>query len=84
MKTLKYIFLLFIVMAATACFEDESTVDTVRISEISIDSSKFNKEYNIDQWDTISIPLHRFVSQTEQQLELKYESEIGYRYYSIM
>lgn len=82
MKALKYIFLLFTVMAATACFEDESTVDTVRISEISIDSSKFNKEYNIDQWDTISIPLHRFVSQTEQQLELKYESEIGYRYYS--
>lgn len=82
MKALKYTFLLFIALAVTACFEDESTVDTIRISEISIDSAKFNKEYNIDQYDTISIPLHQYISQTEQQLELKYESEIGYKHYS--
>lgn len=82
MKTLKYIFFLFAVFSITACFEDESTVDTVRISEITIDTSKIEKIINIDQYDTVRIPLTEYSSQTEQPLELSYESDINYKHYS--
>lgn len=82
MKTLKYIFLWFVALSATACFEDESTIDTVHISEITIDTTKIKKIMNIDQLGVIRIPLAEYASQTEQQLELSYESEINYKHYS--
>lgn len=82
MKTLKYIFLLFVALSAAACFEDESTLDTVRISELSIDTAKINKVFHIDQYDTLNIPLYQYVSQTEQQLALSYDAEINYKHYS--
>ena len=40
MKTLKYLFFILCLPLFAGCFEDETTVDTVRISEISIDTLK--------------------------------------------
>ena len=42
MKIIKYIPVVFCLLCAAACFEDESTMDTVRISEITIDTLKIN------------------------------------------
>ena len=49
MKIIKYIPVVFCLLCAAACFEDESTMDTVRISEITIDTLKIQKVYNVDQ-----------------------------------
>ena len=46
MKTLKYLFFILCLPLFAGCFEDETTVDTVRISEISIDTLKMQKVYN--------------------------------------
>lgn len=43
MKIIKYIPVVFCLLCAAACFEDESTMDTVRISEITIDTLKIQK-----------------------------------------
>ena len=43
MKTLKYLFFILCLPLFAGCFEDETTVDTVRISEISIDTLKMQK-----------------------------------------
>ena len=48
MKTLKYLFFILCLPLFAGCFEDETTVDTVRISEISIDTLKMQRVYNID------------------------------------
>ena len=47
MKTLKYLFFILCLPLFAGCFEDETTVDTVRISEISIDTLKMQKVYNL-------------------------------------
>ena len=41
MKTLKYLFFILCLPLFAGCFEDETTVDTVRISEISIDTLRW-------------------------------------------
>ena len=75
MKTLKYLFFILCLPLFAGCFEDETTVDTVRISEISIDTLKMQKVYNIDQNEELLIPTEGLVSQSERQLPLTYEWE---------
>ncbi len=82
MKTFKYIFLLFCLIATVACFEDETTLDTTIISEISIDTTKIQKVYNIDYNDTLTISIADKVSETQEQLPLKYCWEVNYKVYS--
>ena len=67
MKTLKYLFFILCLPLFAGCFEDETTVDTVRISEISIDTLKMQKVYNIDQNEELLIPTEGLVSQSERQ-----------------
>ena len=82
MKTLKYLFFILCLPLFAGCFEDETTVDTVRISEISIDTLKMQKVYNIDQNEELLIPTEGLVSQSERQLPLTYEWEVNYKFYS--
>lgn len=82
MKTLKYLFLILCFPFLTGCFKDETTVDTVRISEISIDTLKMQKVYNIDQNEELVISTEGLVSQTERPLPLTYEWQVNYKFYS--
>lgn len=71
MKTLKYLFFILCLPLFAGCFEDETTVDTVRISEISIDTLKMQKVYNIDQNEELLIPTEGLVSQSERNCPLR-------------
>ncbi|MDE5610517.1 MAG: hypothetical protein K2I90_00670 [Odoribacter sp.] len=82
MKTLKYLFIVLCLPFLTGCFKDETTVDTVRISEISIDTLRMQKIYNIDQNEELLISTEGLVSQSEHQLPLAYEWEVNYKFYS--
>ena len=82
MKIIKYIPVVFCLLCAAACFEDESTMDTVRISEITIDTLKIQKVYNVDQHEELSIPTKDIVSESEAQLPLRYEWDVNYNFYS--
>ncbi len=82
MKTLKYLFILLCTFSLTACFDDDTTLDTVRISEINIDTLKLLKTYNIDQNETLRISIEDIVSESEAQLPLQYEWEVNYKLYS--
>ena len=79
---MKYLFFILCLPLFAGCFEDETTVDTVRISEISIDTLKMQKVYNIDQNEELLIPTEGLVSQSERQLPLTYEWEVNYKFYS--
>lgn len=63
-----------------SCFKDNTTVDTVRISAITIDTLKLQKEYNIDK--NVILPIAPEVSQAEKDLPLTYEWEVNYKLYS--
>ncbi len=82
MRIIKYIPIVFCLLCAAACFEDESTMDTVRISEITIDTLKIQKVYNVDQHEELSIPTKDIVSESEAQLPLRYEWDLNYKFYS--
>lgn len=82
MKALKYLSIILCLPFLNGCFKDETTVDTVRISEISIDTLKMQKIYNIDQNEELLISTEGLVSQTEKQLPLTYEWEVNYQFYS--
>jgi len=45
----KYLYIWLIGLLAIGCFDDDTTVDTVRISEIAIDTNSLQKEYNRDK-----------------------------------
>lgn len=81
MKTLKCPALLFCVLLA-ACFDDNTTVDTVRISEIVIDTLKLQKEYNIEQNEALIIRAKDVISQTEKELPLSYEWQMNHQFFS--
>lgn len=82
MKILKYILILFCVLSITACFDDNTTLDTVRISEINIDTLKMQKIYNIDHHEQLTISTAGIVTETEEQLPLHFEWEVDYKLYS--
>lgn len=82
MKALKYILILLCSISLAACFDDDTTLDTVRISEISIDTLKLQKTYNIDHNETLTISTKDIVSESEAQLPLQYAWEVNYKLYS--
>lgn len=82
MKTLKYIAASLLLLLAAGCFEDKTTLDTVRISEIAIDTLKLQKIYNVDQNELLVIPIQDVVSENNEQLPLSYQWEVDYKLYS--
>lgn len=82
MKTLKYLFILLCSFTLAACFDDNTTLDTVHISEISIDTLKLKKIYNIDHNETLLISTKDIVSEDGMQLPLQYAWEVDYKLYS--
>ena len=53
----KYLYIWLIGLLAIGCFDDDTTVDTVRISEIAIDTNSLQKEYNRDKNQTLVIDI---------------------------
>ena len=62
---LKYLYIWLIGLLAIGCFDDDTTVDTVRISEVAIDTNSLQKEYNRDKNQTLVIDITSYVTQTE-------------------
>lgn len=79
---MKYIYILLIGLFVTSCFDDDSTFDTTRISEISIDTTKLLKVYDIDKNEELSIDITQYVTQTDNSLPLSYEWDMDYKLYS--
>lgn len=77
---LKYILPLLLALLSIACFDDETTVDTRNISVISIDTTKLQKEYNIDKNVTRIITPE--IIQNDPALPLAYEWQVNYKFYS--
>lgn len=73
---MKHYILPLAALLMVSCFKDNTTVDTVRISAITIDTLKLQKEYNIDK--NILLPITVEVSQAVKDLPLTYEWEVNY------
>ena len=58
---LKYLYIWLIGLLAIGCFDDDTTVDTVRISEVAIDTNSLQKEYNRDKNQTLVIDITSYV-----------------------
>ena len=54
---LKYLYIWLMGLLAIGCFDDDTTVDTVRISEVAIDTNSLQKEYNRDKNQTLVIDM---------------------------
>lgn len=65
---------LIVSLALVSCFEDESTLATRELAEISIDGSSIKKEYNIRKNDTLII--EPVVTQSNGELPLTYTWEL--------
>lgn len=79
---MKIIYLLPVIFAflSVACFDDDTTMDTREVSVISIDTSKLQKEYNIDKFATRVITPE--ITQTNPSLPLTYEWQVDFKVYS--
>lgn len=77
---MRLFYILLSIVLLTGCFKDDSTVDTVKISKISIDTLHLQKEYNIDKNSTLTIS--PAIAQSEHDLPLTYEWEINYSHFS--
>lgn len=77
---MKYIYMLLIGILCISCFQDDTTMDTRRLSEISIDTLKLQKEYNIDLYKTLGI--QPIIAQSGKDLKLTYEWQVNYKFYS--
>lgn len=77
---LKYIIPVLLAILSMACFEDKTTFDTRDISVISIDTSKLQKEYNIDK-NAVRI-ITPAITQTDPSLPIAYEWQVNYKFYS--
>lgn len=70
-----------------SCFDDETTLDTRRISEITIDTLTLvkdygmdeNKIYNLDKNEVFTLDITKYVSQTDNSLPLSYEWDMDYQ-----
>lgn len=77
---LKYIIPVLFAVLLTACFDDETNLGTEKISVISIDTTKLQKEYNIDKNEVyIMDPV---IAQDKLDLPLSYEWQVNYKVYS--
>lgn len=79
---LKYLYIWLIGLSAIGCFDDDTTVDTVRISEVSIDTNSLQKEYNRDKNQTLVIDITPYVTQKEKDLPLTFQWDMDYKFYS--
>lgn len=77
---LRYIYLIMLGLLVTSCFDDETTLDQVTLSEITIDTLKLQKVYNIDKNTTLEITPQ--VSQSLENQELTFEWQADYKVYS--
>ncbi|MEG0794879.1 MAG: hypothetical protein RR397_00025 [Odoribacter sp.] len=77
---LKYILPILLSLLSAACFEDDTTLDTRSIAVISIDTTKLQKEYNIDKNEICLISPD--ITQTNTALPLTYEWQVNYKFYS--
>ena len=78
----KYLYIWLIGLLAIGCFDDDTTVDTVRISEIAIDTNSLQKEYNSDKNQTLVIDITPYVTQKEKDLPLTFQWDMDYKFYS--
>ena len=78
----KYLYIWVIGLLAIGCFDDDTTVDTVRISEVAIDTNSLQKEYNRDKNQTLVIDITPYVTQKEKDLPLTFQWDIDYKFYS--
>lgn len=78
----KYLYIWLIGLLAIGCFDDDTTVDTVRISEIAIDTNSLQKEYNRDKNQTLVIDITPYVTQKEKDLPLTFQWDMDYKFYS--
>ena len=74
MKSRHILSFLMVSLALVSCFEDESTLPTRKLAEITIDGSSIAKEYNIHKNDTLVI--EPIVTQSNGELPLTYTWEI--------
>lgn len=65
---------LIVSLALVSCFEDESTLATRELAEISIDGSSIKKEYNI--WKNDTLIIEPVVTQSNGELPLTYTWEL--------
>ena len=79
---LKYLYIWLIGLLAIGCFDDDTTVDTVRISEVAIDTNSLQKEYNRDKNQTLVIDITSYVTQKEKDLPLTFQWDMDYKFYS--
>lgn len=77
MKLRHILSFIMVSLALVSCFEDESTLPTRKLAEISIDGSSIEKEYNIHKNDTLII--EPIVTQSNGELPLTYTWEIDQR-----
>ena len=75
---LKYLYIWLIGLLAIGCFDDDTTVDTVRISEVAIDTNSLQKEYNRDKNQTLVIDITSYVTQKEKDLPLTLQVLFGF------
>ena len=79
---LKYLYIWLMGLLAIGCFDDDTTVDTVRISEVAIDTNSLQKEYNRDKNQTLVIDITPYVTQKEKNLPLTFQWDMDYKFYS--
>lgn len=83
---MKYIFTLLIGLIVASCFDDDSTLDTRRISEISIDTITLKKDYgisedkiyNLDKNEVFNLDITKYVTQTDKTMPLFYAWDMDY------
>ena len=81
MKTYKYILFALAAFTFASCFEDESTLATNPIAEITIDESNLQKVYNINKNDSLIIT--PIVTQKNKELPLSYAWELDQEIISV-
>lgn len=77
---IKYILPIIFAFLLAACFDDDTTTGTQPISVISIDTTKLEKVYNINKFETRIITPE--ITQTDSSLPLSYEWQVDYKFYS--
>ena len=77
---IKYILPIIFAFLLAACFDDDTTTGTQPISVISIDTTKLEKVYNINKFETRIITPE--ITQTDPSLPLSYEWQVDYKFYS--
>ena len=78
----KYLYIWLIGLLAIGCFDDDTTVDTVRISEIAIDTNSLQKEYNRDKNQTLVIDITPNLTQKEKYLPMTIQWDMDYKNYT--